>query len=58
MIGNLKGNNPVAAARVLNYLVSEDSFRLTALGLPGQDYTEAGGTITLIPKSCAKHGFS
>ena len=57
MIGANKWNNPVAAARVMNYLMSDEGYKLTALGIKDRDYTEAAdGTITLLPQR-AKDGF-
>lgn len=50
MIGNLDGNNPVAAARVLNFLVSEEGYRLTAIGVEGTDYQMNGDEIELLPE--------
>ncbi|HVO70961.1 MAG TPA: extracellular solute-binding protein, partial [Aggregatilineaceae bacterium] len=32
-VTNLKGNNPVAAARVLNYLASDEGLKLTSIGI-------------------------
>ncbi|MBE3142939.1 MAG: extracellular solute-binding protein [Planctomycetes bacterium] len=57
MIGANKWNNPVAAARVINYLISTEGYKLTALGIKDRDYTEAAdGTITLLPQR-TKDGF-
>lgn len=49
MIGNLQGNNPVAAARVLNYLASPEGYELTAVGVEGTDYQGEGDNIELLP---------
>lgn len=49
MIGNLQGNNPVAAARVLNYLASPEGYKLTAVGVEGTDYQGEGDNIELLP---------
>ena len=49
VLPNLKGNNPVAAARVLNYLVSDAGVKLTVLGVKGVDYSENGNDIKLLP---------
>lgn len=56
VLPNLRGNNPVAAARVLNYLNSEEGLKLTALGVEGVDYTETDGVIKLLPAR-AERGF-
>ncbi|BDP43646.1 putative ABC transporter peptide-binding protein YtcQ (plasmid) [Deinococcus aetherius] len=57
VITNLRGNHPVAAARVLNYLASPGGIRLTALGIKGRDYTESGGQIRLNAAQRARDGF-
>lgn len=49
-VTGLEGNNPVAAARVLNYLMSDEGLKLTAVGIEGRDYTETDGVITLLPE--------
>lgn len=49
-VANLDGNDPVAAARVLDFLSSEEGVKLTALGIPGRHYEEANGEITLLPQ--------
>jgi putative aldouronate transport system substrate-binding protein len=57
MIGGNKWNHPVAAARVLNYLTSDEGYKLTAIGIKDRDYSEAAdGTITLLPQR-TKDGF-
>lgn len=56
-VGALGGNDPVAAARVINYLSSEEGYKLTALGIAGRDYEEANGQITLNPEQRAQDGF-
>lgn len=56
VLSNLRGNNPVAAARVLNYLNSEEGIKLTVLGVEGVDYAEDNGEITLLPAR-AERGF-
>lgn len=55
-LGSLDGNNPAAAARVVDYLSSEEGYKLTAIGVEGIDYEEAEGEITLLPAR-AEHGF-
>lgn len=56
-ISQLQGNNPVAAARILNYLSSEEGLKLTAVGIKDQDYSEdSSGNITLLPER-TKDGF-
>jgi len=49
-VSGLDGNDPVAAARVLDFLSSEEGIKLTALGIPGRDYEEVDGQITLLPQ--------
>lgn len=50
-VTQLDGNNPVAAARILNYLSSEEGLKLTAVGIKDRDYTEdESGNITLLPE--------
>jgi putative aldouronate transport system substrate-binding protein len=49
-VSNLEGNDPVAAARVLDFLASEEGVKLTALGIEGRDYEEQDGEITLLPQ--------
>jgi len=55
-IGNMKNNHPEAAARVINYLISPEGYKLTAVGIPGRDYEEKDGKITLLPQR-TKDGF-
>jgi putative aldouronate transport system substrate-binding protein len=52
-ITQLEGNHPVAAARVLNYLASDEGYKLTSVGILDRDYTEADGNITLLPERTA-----
>lgn len=47
-IGNLKGNNPEAAAKVLDFLQSDEGIKLTVLGIPGKDYQGDGANIKLL----------
>jgi putative aldouronate transport system substrate-binding protein len=47
-IGGMENNNPVAAARVLNYLASEEGLKLTVLGVQDVDYTDDNGNFTLL----------
>ena len=64
MIGNLQGNNPVAAARVLNYLASPEGYKLTAVGVEGTDYqgrrrqhrAAAGPHRARLPHRGRRHG--
>lgn len=56
-LGNLKGNNPVAAARVINYLASKEGLKLTAVGIEGRDYAMQNGEIVLNNENRAKDGF-
>lgn len=46
-ITQMEGSNPVAAARVLDYLASEEGLKLTAVRVAGTDYVEENGEITL-----------
>lgn len=46
-ITQLKGNNPEAAARVLDYLSSQEGLELTSLGIPDVDYSRDGDEIIL-----------
>jgi putative aldouronate transport system substrate-binding protein len=55
-IGNMQGNQPEAAAKVLNYLGSEEGYRLTAIGVEGVDYKGSGEAIELLPER-TKRGF-
>lgn len=48
-LGGMSHNNPVAAARVLNFLVSAEGYRLTAIGVEGIDYEVQDGDIVLLP---------
>jgi len=50
ILGNLRGNNPVGAAKVINYLLSEEGIKLTVLGIPGRDYKEENGKIVFLPQ--------
>lgn len=49
-IGNLEGNNPEGAARVLDFLQSEEGLKLTVLGVEGVDYEGSGDAIKLLPE--------
>lgn len=42
VIGGSSKNNPVAAAKVINFLVSEEGEQLTAIGIEGRDYVKTG----------------
>jgi putative aldouronate transport system substrate-binding protein len=55
-LGGLKGNNPVAAARVINYLISDEGYKLTAVGIEGRDYEVVEGEIVMLPQR-TKDGF-
>lgn len=55
-ITQMEGNNPVAAARVLDYLASEEGLKLTALGVADIDYAEENGEIVL-QEARAERGF-
>jgi putative aldouronate transport system substrate-binding protein len=49
-LGGMKNNNPVAAARVINYLISPEGYKLTAVGVEGVDYKVENGEIVLLPE--------
>ncbi len=55
-IAGMKNNNPVAAARVLNYLTSPEGLKLTAIGIEGRDYEMKDGEIALLDQR-TKDGF-
>jgi len=55
-LGNMEGNNPVAAARVINYLISEEGYKLTAVGIEGRDHEVVDGEIVLLDQR-TKDGF-
>ncbi len=55
-IGGMKNNNPEAAARVINYLTSDEGYQLTAAGIEGRDYEVVDGQIKLLAQR-AKDGF-
>jgi putative aldouronate transport system substrate-binding protein len=55
-LGGMENNNPVAAARVINFLISDEGYRLTAVGIEGRDYTMEGDEIVLLPQR-TKDGF-
>ena len=48
-IGGMQNNHPVAAARVINYLISDEGYRLTAIGVEGIDYEMVDGKVNLLP---------
>jgi putative aldouronate transport system substrate-binding protein len=56
-IGGMQGNQPEAAAKVIDFLNSPEGARLTALGIEGRDYTREGDTIKLNFEQRAKDGF-
>jgi len=55
-MAGMKNNNPVAAARVLNYLTSPEGLKLTAVGIEGRDYAMKDGEIVLLDQRM-KDGF-
>jgi len=55
-LGNMEGNNPVAAARVINYLISDEGYKLTSVGIEGRDYEVVDGEIVLLEQR-TKDGF-
>jgi putative aldouronate transport system substrate-binding protein len=56
-LGSLDGNDPEAAAKVVNYLSSPEGYKLTAVGIAGRDYREENGQIILIPEQRKLDGF-
>ena len=48
-LGGMSHNNPVGAAKVINYLISEEGYRLTAIGVEGSDFRTVNGEIELLP---------
>lgn len=55
-LGGMEGNNPVAAARVINYLISEEGYKLTTVGVEGRDHEVVNGEIVMLPQR-TKDGF-
>ncbi|NMB12612.1 MAG: extracellular solute-binding protein [Firmicutes bacterium] len=55
-LGGMRHNSPVAAARVINFLVSEEGVKLTAVGIEGIHYTVKDGQIVMLDQR-AKDGF-
>lgn len=50
-LGGMDHNNPVGGARVLNFLTSEEGYRLTAIGVEGIDHVvHDDGEIELLPE--------
>lgn len=49
-LGGMENNNPAAAARVINYLISPEGYKLTAVGVEGVDYKVENGEIVLLPE--------
>ncbi len=48
-LGGMQHNNTAAAARVINFLISDEGYKLTAVGVEGIDYQEVDGQIELLP---------
>lgn len=57
LIGNLKENNPVAAARVLNFVDSPEGGKLIQLGVEGIDWKMTDGKIELLEARTTEGGF-
>ena len=57
-LGASKKDNPVAAARIVDYLISPEGYKLTSLGILDRDYTEADGKFTLNIDQRVKDGFA
>ena len=55
-LGEMEKNNPTAAARVINFLISEEGYKLTALGVEGVDYKVEGDQYTMLDER-TKRGF-
>lgn len=55
-LGGMKHNNPVAAARVINFLISDEGYKLTTIGIEGRDYVVENGEIKFLPQR-TKDGF-
>lgn len=55
-LGGLDSNNPVAAARVINYLISEEGYKLTTVGIEGRDHEVVDGEIVMLDQRI-KDGF-
>jgi len=55
-LGGMEGNNPVAAARVINYLISDEGYKLTAIGIEGRDYEVVDGEMVMLDQR-TKDGF-
>jgi putative aldouronate transport system substrate-binding protein len=49
-IGNMENNNPEAAARVINYMISDEGYKLTAIGIEGRDYEVKDGEYVILPQ--------
>lgn len=56
-IGGMKNNNPEAAARVINYLISDEGVKTTVLGIEGRDYEEEDGQYVLHEDKRKEDGF-
>jgi putative aldouronate transport system substrate-binding protein len=56
-ITKMNGNNTEAAARVVDFLNSDEGYKLTVLGIKGRDYEEANGEIKLLPEQRVKDDF-
>jgi putative aldouronate transport system substrate-binding protein len=55
-LGGMRNNNPAAAARVINYLISEEGYKLTTVGVEGIDHKVEDGEIVMLPER-AQRGF-
>jgi putative aldouronate transport system substrate-binding protein len=49
-LGGMKGNHPEAAARVINFLISPDGYKLTAVGVEGVDFKVENDEIAMLPQ--------
>lgn len=49
-IGAMAGNNPVAAARVIDYLISDEGYQLTAIGIEDVHWEYQDNEIVLLDK--------
>ncbi|AEF80824.1 extracellular solute-binding protein [Leadbettera azotonutricia] len=55
-IGGTPYNNPVAAARIVNFLQSAEGEQLTAIGIEGEDWRRENGNIVCL-EAKYQHGF-
>ena len=56
-LGGMEHNNPVAAARLLNFLTSEEGYQLRALGIEGMHWALERGEVVLFEEQREKDGW-